>query len=151
NRIAGGQLFAAEQLKYKAYLRHPGDMRIVVDELRRALQPAEPVVYLNADVCRADLLVEIEAVGIGGPPQPHWAMRRTASTLPAFVDSVMLTPVRRLIETVVMLTSLTLLGLICLSWTVFALPLLFLLPERAGTRCGRRGILVGFRLYVWSL
>jgi len=71
NRIAGGQLFAAEQLKYKAYLRHPGDMRIVVDELRRALQPAEPVVYLNADVCRADLLVEIEAVGIGGPPQAH--------------------------------------------------------------------------------
>jgi len=78
-------------------------------------------------------------------------MRRTATTLPAFVDSVMLTPVRHLIEIVVMLTSLTLLGLICLSWTVFALPLLVLLPERVGTRCGRRGILVGFRLYVWSL
>jgi enamine deaminase RidA (YjgF/YER057c/UK114 family) len=71
NRIAGGQLFAAEQLKYKVYLRHPADMRIVVDELRRALQPAEPVVYLNADVCRADLLVEIEAVGCGGRPQAH--------------------------------------------------------------------------------
>src|SRR5215472_18531255 len=77
-------------------------------------------------------------------------MRRTATTLPAFVDSVMLTPVRHLIEIVVMLTSLTLLGLICLSWTVFALPLLVLLPERVGTRCGRRGILAGFRLYVWS-
>jgi chorismate lyase / 3-hydroxybenzoate synthase len=71
NRIAGRQVFAAEQLKYKAYLRHPDDMRIVVDELRRDLQPAEPIVYLNADVCRADLLVEIEAVGFGGEPQTH--------------------------------------------------------------------------------
>jgi enamine deaminase RidA (YjgF/YER057c/UK114 family) len=71
NRIAGGLLFAAEQLKYKVYLRHPGDMPIVVDELRQALQPAAPIVYLNADVCRADLLVEIEAVGFGGQPQVH--------------------------------------------------------------------------------
>lgn len=71
NRIAGRQLFAAEQLKYKTYLRRPDDMRIVVDELRRALQPAEPIVYLNADVCRADLLVEIEAVGFGTQPRAH--------------------------------------------------------------------------------
>jgi chorismate lyase/3-hydroxybenzoate synthase len=71
NRIAGRQLFAAEQLKYKAYLRHPADMRIVVDELRRALRPAEPIVYLNADVCRNDLLVEIEAVGFGARPRAH--------------------------------------------------------------------------------
>jgi 1-acyl-sn-glycerol-3-phosphate acyltransferase len=63
----------------------------------------------------------------------------------------MLTPVRHLMEIVAMLTSLTLLGLICLSWTVFALPFLLLLPERSGTRCGRWGILAGFRLYVWSL
>jgi 1-acyl-sn-glycerol-3-phosphate acyltransferase len=34
---------------------------------------------------------------------------------------------------------------------VFALPFLLLLPERSGTRCGRWGILAGFRLYVWSL
>lgn len=63
----------------------------------------------------------------------------------------MLTPVRHLIEIMAMLTSLTLFALICLSWTVFALPLLLLLPERSGTRCGRWGILAGFRLYVWSL
>src|SRR5579863_9765533 len=47
--------------------------------------------------------------------------------------------------------SLTLLGLICLSWTVLALPLLLLLPARPGRWCGRLGILVGFRFYVWSL
>ena len=61
------------------------------------------------------------------------------------------TPLRQLAETVTVYTSLTLLGLICLGWTVFALPLLLLLPERAGRRCGRLGILGGFRLYVWSL
>jgi 1-acyl-sn-glycerol-3-phosphate acyltransferase len=58
---------------------------------------------------------------------------------------------RQLIETLTMVVSLTLLGLICLSWTVLALPMLLLLPERLGQRCGRLGIFGGFRLYVWSL
>ena len=48
-------------------------------------------------------------------------------------------------------SSLTLLGLICLAWSVFALPLYFLLPPRAGTAIGRRGIMLGFRIYAWSL
>jgi 1-acyl-sn-glycerol-3-phosphate acyltransferase len=48
-------------------------------------------------------------------------------------------------------TSLTLLGLICLGWSVFALPLYFILPRRVGTAIGRRGIMIGFRLYAWSL
>jgi 1-acyl-sn-glycerol-3-phosphate acyltransferase len=34
---------------------------------------------------------------------------------------------------------------------VFALPLYFILPERLGTSIGRRGIMLGFRLYAWSL
>jgi len=58
---------------------------------------------------------------------------------------------RHLAESLTVCASLTLLGVICLSWTVFALPLLFILPARAGRWLGRRGILVGFRLYVWSL
>jgi 1-acyl-sn-glycerol-3-phosphate acyltransferase len=48
-------------------------------------------------------------------------------------------------------SSLTLLGLICLGWSVFALPLYFLLPRRLGTKVGRRGIMEGFRIYTWSL
>lgn len=47
--------------------------------------------------------------------------------------------------------SLTLLGLICLSWSVFALPLYYLLPRSLGTKVGRRGIMQGFRIYAWSL
>jgi 1-acyl-sn-glycerol-3-phosphate acyltransferase len=48
-------------------------------------------------------------------------------------------------------SSLTLLGLICLTWSVFALPLYFILPRRLGTAVGRRGIMTGFSLYAWSL
>jgi 1-acyl-sn-glycerol-3-phosphate acyltransferase len=48
-------------------------------------------------------------------------------------------------------SSLTLLGLICLTWSVFALPLFFILPARIGTAVGRRGIMSGFRVYAWSL
>ena len=48
-------------------------------------------------------------------------------------------------------SSLTLLGLICLTWSVFALPLYFILPRPVGTAIGRRGIMSGFRIYAWSL
>jgi 1-acyl-sn-glycerol-3-phosphate acyltransferase len=58
---------------------------------------------------------------------------------------------RTLYEYFALYSSLTLLGLICLTWSVFALPLYFILPERLGTSIGRRGIMGGFRIYAWSL
>jgi 1-acyl-sn-glycerol-3-phosphate acyltransferase len=60
-------------------------------------------------------------------------------------------PLKIIYEYFALYSSLTLLGLICLSWSVFALPLYFLLPRRMGTAVGRRGIMLGFRLYAWSL
>jgi 1-acyl-sn-glycerol-3-phosphate acyltransferase len=60
-------------------------------------------------------------------------------------------PLRTLYEYFALYSSLTLLGLICLTWSVFALPLYFVLPRRLGTAVGRRGIMTGFRLYAWSL
>lgn len=59
--------------------------------------------------------------------------------------------VRQVIETLISFVSLTFLGVTCLAWTVLALPMLLVLPDRLGERCGRLGILGGFRLYVWSL
>jgi 1-acyl-sn-glycerol-3-phosphate acyltransferase len=56
-----------------------------------------------------------------------------------------------LYEYSVLYASLTLLGLICLTWSLIAVPLYFILPERIGTAVGRRGIMAGFRLYSWSL
>jgi 1-acyl-sn-glycerol-3-phosphate acyltransferase len=63
----------------------------------------------------------------------------------------MLRPLKIIYEYFALYSSLTLLGLICLAWSVFAVPLYFLLPRRMGTAIGRRGIMSGFRLYAWSL
>jgi 1-acyl-sn-glycerol-3-phosphate acyltransferase len=63
----------------------------------------------------------------------------------------MLRPLKTLYEYFALYSSLTLLGLICLTWSLFALPLYYLLPRRMGTAVGRRGIMSGFRIYAWSL
>src|ERR1700683_3346651 len=63
----------------------------------------------------------------------------------------MLRPLRTLYEYFALYSSLTLLGLICLTWSVFAVPLYFILPRDLGTRVGRRGIMRGFQIYAWSL
>ena len=70
NRVAGAELFATGRLRYKAYVRRPGDLAAVAHEFA-AFEPAASVVYLNADVCRAGLLAEIEAVGDAGPGEPR--------------------------------------------------------------------------------
>ena len=66
-------------------------------------------------------------------------------------DNTLVSSLRQMIDTLTGFVSLTFLGVICLSWTVVALPMLLLLPARLAERCGRLGILGGFRLYVWSL
>ncbi|MGB6309604.1 MAG: lysophospholipid acyltransferase family protein [Steroidobacteraceae bacterium] len=63
----------------------------------------------------------------------------------------MLRPLKIAYEYFALYSSLTLLGLICLTWSVCAVPLYFLLPPRIGIAVGRRGIMSGFRLYAWSL
>jgi 1-acyl-sn-glycerol-3-phosphate acyltransferase len=59
---------------------------------------------------------------------------------------------QRLLRTVhecfVFYSSLAVLGLICLSWTVLALPLYLILPRSTGTAVGRFGIMAGFRVYT---
>ena len=64
---------------------------------------------------------------------------------------MMFRPFKTSYEYFALYSSLALLGLICLTWSVFALPLYFILPRRSGTAVGRRGIMMGFRLYAWSL
>ena len=60
--------FSLERLLYKIYVRHRSDLETVRREVDAALGSAAARVYLQADVCRADLDVEIEAAGgCGGP------------------------------------------------------------------------------------
>ena len=46
----------------KAYVRSPEFLPFVREELAQAFGPAIDVIYLQADICRTDLLLEIEAV-----------------------------------------------------------------------------------------
>ncbi len=50
-------------LMLKAYVRHPSDQPLVHRVLAGHGLDADAVLYLHADICRADLLVEIEAIG----------------------------------------------------------------------------------------
>lgn len=63
----------------------------------------------------------------------------------------MLRPLKIIHEYVIAYSLLTLLGLICLLFSVWALLMYPLLPRRAGTAAGRFGIMAGFRLFSWLL
>jgi 1-acyl-sn-glycerol-3-phosphate acyltransferase len=63
----------------------------------------------------------------------------------------MLRPLKILHEYVVAYAVLTLLGVICLIYSIWALVACPLLPRRLGTAVGRFGISAGFRMFSWSL
>ena len=63
NRLAPGAGFRLDTLAYKVYVRHPENMDTVRREMAQFIGGAVSAVFLQADVCRADLLVEIEASG----------------------------------------------------------------------------------------
>ena len=63
NRIVGWSDYSLNDLRLKVYVRKPSDLPAVEATLSELLNPAASIVYLQADVCREDLLVEIEAVG----------------------------------------------------------------------------------------
>jgi chorismate lyase / 3-hydroxybenzoate synthase len=46
----------------KVYLRHAEHLAVIEGALRRLLPAGRPLLVLQGDVCRADLLVELEAV-----------------------------------------------------------------------------------------
>jgi len=65
NRVSGRAhaRFGLETLAYKVYVRNSADLPLIQSQLHAALGPHAQVVYLQADICRQDLLVEIEAIG----------------------------------------------------------------------------------------
>jgi chorismate lyase/3-hydroxybenzoate synthase len=68
NRVVGEPRYALDGLKLKVYVRRPEDLDAIKRALAPRLRPSSSVVFLRADVCREDLLVEIEATGES--PQP---------------------------------------------------------------------------------
>lgn len=66
NRVTGSREFTLETLDCKVYVRHPSELPVIQRELRSALGPSARAIYLQADICRRDLAVEIEATAIVG-------------------------------------------------------------------------------------
>ena len=63
NRAVGAARYSLNRLKFKVYVRQPADLDSIQSTLEGFLRPSTSVVYLQADVCRQELLVEIEATG----------------------------------------------------------------------------------------
>lgn len=53
--------FSLDRASFKFYLRHAEDAALVRDEARNVLGDDVSIVLLNAEICRADLSVEVEA------------------------------------------------------------------------------------------
>ena len=64
NAVAGSRCFDIGSLVCKVYVRRPGDLAVVQAQLMPALAAGARCLYLQADICRQDLLVEIEAAAI---------------------------------------------------------------------------------------
>jgi enamine deaminase RidA (YjgF/YER057c/UK114 family) len=69
NRVVGTQRYTLDGLKLKVYVRVPADLDAIRRALAPRLRPSTSILFLRADVCREDLLVEIEATG-ESPPRP---------------------------------------------------------------------------------
>jgi len=52
----------------KIYVRHREHFAAIREALARRLDPSTPSIYLKADLCRTDLLVEIEGVSLSNRP-----------------------------------------------------------------------------------
>jgi chorismate lyase / 3-hydroxybenzoate synthase len=63
NRVVGSARYSLDALKFKVYVRQPSDFSAIEGALAGSLTSSASIVYLQADVCREDLLVEIEATG----------------------------------------------------------------------------------------
>ncbi len=61
NRLAAQPRFNLSSMYYRVYVRHSADLAQIRAELAHCVGDALKAVYLQADVCRQDLLLEIEA------------------------------------------------------------------------------------------
>lgn len=61
NRLSQEGEFDLADLHYKVYIRHPADLAQIRTELTQCVGDKPKAVYLQADICRQDLLLEIEA------------------------------------------------------------------------------------------
>ena len=61
-RLSPAAAFTLPELSFRVYVRHAADYPVVRDVLAERLGEAAEVLFVQADICRHDLLVEIEAI-----------------------------------------------------------------------------------------
>lgn len=61
NQQVNKPLFSLSRLLYRVYVRHSADLAAIRDVMQERMGPQFSAVFLQADVCRHDLLVEMEA------------------------------------------------------------------------------------------
>jgi enamine deaminase RidA (YjgF/YER057c/UK114 family) len=61
SRVGHSQSFVLGDLAFRVYLRHAADFPVIRATLGDLLGAGADIVYVQADICRADLLLEIEA------------------------------------------------------------------------------------------
>jgi chorismate lyase/3-hydroxybenzoate synthase len=66
NRGYSAPPFSLERLLYTVYVRHAEHYELVRRQFAAEVAASETAVFLRGDICRAELLVEIEATGIAG-------------------------------------------------------------------------------------
>lgn len=64
NRLLGRMAFDPAQMLYRVYVRHPEHMSLIKQAMQQVLGPGVKACYVQADICRSDLLMEIEATAI---------------------------------------------------------------------------------------
>lgn len=68
NRLSSGVAYSPAELSYRVYLRQADDFPIARAVLDDAVGKAGGIVFVEADICRSDLLVEIEATAVHSLP-----------------------------------------------------------------------------------
>lgn len=61
NRMLGVRKFDLHNIYFRVYIRSASDLTLVQDEMERYLGVAVNAVFIQADICRQELLLEIEA------------------------------------------------------------------------------------------
>jgi hypothetical protein len=72
NRLSRSGDYKLGELAYRVYLRHAADLAAISEVLAPTLGNKTPITFIQADICRSDLLVEIEGVAshdLGSPRQ----------------------------------------------------------------------------------
>ncbi|PKO50242.1 MAG: hypothetical protein CVU27_09200, partial [Betaproteobacteria bacterium HGW-Betaproteobacteria-20] len=67
NRILGEQKFDLRNIFLRVYVRHSTDLSLVRNEMQRIMGGTIKAVFIQAEICRRELLLEIEATAWNKP------------------------------------------------------------------------------------